>query len=31
MLEMKNVRPSFEVYEGDVKHLVGYQKINVVS
>ena len=27
MLEMKNVRPAFEVYEGDIKKLVGYQKI----
>ena len=27
MLEIKNVRPVFEVYEGDVKHLVRYQKI----
>ena len=25
MLEMKNVRPAFEVHEGDVKDLVGYQ------
>ena len=25
--EMLNVRPAFEVYEGDVKKLVGYQKI----
>ena len=27
MKEMKNVRPAFEVYEGDVSKLVGYQKI----
>ena len=27
MLEMKNVRPAFEVYEDDVKDLVEYQKI----
>ena len=27
MLEMKNVRPAFEVYDGDVQKLVGYQKI----
>ena len=27
MLEMKNVRPAFEIYEKDVKKLVGYQKI----
>ena len=26
MLEMKNVRPAFEVYKGDIKKLVGYQK-----
>ena len=25
--EMKNVRPAFEVYEGDIKKLVGYQEI----
>ena len=25
--EMKNVRVAFEVYEGDVKDLVGYQKV----
>jgi len=25
--EMKNVRPAFEVHEGDTKDLVGYQKI----
>ena len=24
---MKNVRPAFEVYDGDVQKLVGYQKI----
>ena len=24
---MKNVRPDFEVYEGDIKDLVDYQKI----
>jgi len=24
MLEMKNVRPAFKVYEGDIKDLVGY-------
>ena len=29
MLKMKNVRPAFEVYEGDVKDLpVGYQRID---
>ena len=27
MLEMKNVWPAFEVYDGDVQKLVGYQKI----
>ena len=27
MLEMKNVRPAFEVHEGDVKDLRGYQEI----
>ena len=27
MKEMKNVRPPFKVYEGDVSKLVGYQKI----
>ena len=27
MLEMKNVRPAVEGYEGDIKKLVGYQKI----
>ena len=27
MLEMKNVRPYFENYEGDIKNLVGYQHI----
>ena len=27
MQEMKNVRPAFEVYEGDEKNLVGYNKI----
>ena len=27
MLEMKNVRPAFEVHEGDVKDLKGYQEI----
>ena len=27
MLEMKNVRPAFETYEGEVKDLIGYQKI----
>ena len=27
MLEMKNVRPAFEVYEGDVKDLKGHQEI----
>jgi len=27
MKEMKNVRPAFEVYEGKVEDLVGYQKI----
>ena len=27
MLEMKNVRPAFEKYEGDIKDLVGYQHI----
>ena len=27
MLEMKNVRPAFEVCEGDVKDLKGYQEI----
>ena len=27
MLEMKNVRPAFEIYDGDPKKLVGYQKI----
>ena len=27
MKEMRNVRPAFEVYEGDVKDLVGYQQI----
>ena len=27
MKEMRNVRPAFEVYEGDVSKLVGYQKI----
>mmetsp|Transcript_26808 Transcript_26808/g.40564 ORF Transcript_26808/g.40564 Transcript_26808/m.40564 type:complete len:112 (-) Transcript_26808:47-382(-) len=25
--EMKNVRPAFEIYEGDTKDLVGYQEI----
>ena len=25
--EMKNVRPAFEIYEGDIRKLVGYQKI----
>ena len=25
MLEMKNVRPAFEVHEGDAKYLVDYQ------
>jgi len=25
--EMKNVRPAFEIFEGDVQKLVGYQKI----
>ena len=29
MMEMKNVRPAFEVYEGLEKDLVGYQKIKV--
>ena len=28
MKEMKNVRPAFEVYEGDVSKLVGYQKMS---
>ena len=27
MLEMKNVRPAFEVYDGDLKDLVGCQEI----
>ena len=27
MLEMDNVRPVFEVYEGDKQELVGYQGI----
>jgi len=27
MKEMKNVRPAFEVYEGDVAKLVGYQRV----
>ena len=27
MLEMKNLRPAFEVYDGDVQKLVVYQKI----
>jgi len=27
MLEMKNVRPAFEIHEGEPKDLVGYQKI----
>ena len=27
MLEMKNVRPAFEKFEGDVDNLVGYQEI----
>ena len=27
MLEMKNVRPAFEIYDGKVEKLVGYQKI----
>ena len=27
MQEMKNVRPAFEVFEGDEKSLVGYKKI----
>ena len=27
MLEMKKVRPAFEVYDKDIKKLVGYQKI----
>ena len=27
MLEMKNIRQAFEVYDGDITKLVGYQKI----
>ena len=27
MKEMKNVRPAFEIYEGDVSKLIGYQRI----
>ncbi len=27
--EMKTVRPAFEEYEGDIKDLIGYQKIDV--
>lgn len=27
MIEMRNVRPAFELYEGDTKDLVGYQEI----
>ena len=27
MKDMKNVRPAFKVYEGDVSKLVGYQRI----
>ena len=27
MKEMKNVRPAFEVFEGKIKDLVGYQSI----
>ena len=27
MLEMKNVRPDFEVHKGDIKNLVGHQEI----
>ena len=27
MMEMRNVRPAFEVYDGDIKDLIGYQEI----
>ena len=27
MKEMKNVRPAFEIYEGDVSKLIGYQRV----
>ena len=27
MKEIKNMRPVFEVFEGDIKKLVGYQQV----
>jgi len=27
MKEIKNVRPAFEIYEGDVSKLIGYQRV----
>jgi len=27
MKEMKNIRPAFKIYKGDVSKLVGYQRI----
>ena len=27
MLELRNIHPAFELYEGDTKHLVGYHEI----